>query len=116
MLRKVRGCQCIEYSTCDSQAWFGRVDLAYVGERFADEANLTTAPAGTIVNLRGGIERNNIRYELFVRNLTDEDAPDAINRTRDTSSATPLFDFSTFGYGIGLRDRRQIGFRLSAEF
>jgi len=97
-------------------AWFGRVDLAYVGERFADEANLTTAPAGTIVNLRGGIERNNIRYELFVRNLTDEDAPDAINRTRDTSSATPLFDFSTFGYGIGLRDRRQIGFRLSAEF
>jgi len=97
-------------------SWFGRADLAYVGERFADEANLTTAPAGTIVNLRGGIERNNVRYELFVKNLTDEDTPDGFNRTRDTSSATPLFDFGTLGYGIGLRDRRQIGFRLSAEF
>ncbi|MEM1261750.1 MAG: TonB-dependent receptor [Pseudomonadota bacterium] len=97
-------------------SWFGRADLFYQGERFADEGNLTTAPGGSQINLRGGVTTDRYRAEIFVTNLTDDDTPTAINRFRDLSFATPLFDFSTFGYQIGLRDRRQVGIRASVNF
>ncbi len=97
-------------------SWFGRADLFYTGERFADEGNLTTAPGGAQLNLRGGIETDSYRVEVFVTNATDDDTPTAINRFRDLSFATPLFDFSTLGYQVGLRDRRQFGIRASMNF
>lgn len=96
--------------------WFARADLFYSGERFADEGNLTRAPDGTQLNLRAGIANDTYRLELFLKNATDDDSPTAINRFRDLSNATPLFDFSTFGYQVGLRDRRQFGIRASMNF
>lgn len=97
-------------------SWFGRVDSFYTGRRFADELNLTSAADGIEVNLRAGVQTERFRVELFVTNVTNSDVPTAINRFRDLSFATPLFDFSTFGYQVGLRDLRQFGARLSADF
>lgn len=96
--------------------WFGRADIFYQGKRFADEGNLVYADAGAQLNLRAGVSTENYRVELFVTNATDDDTPTAINRFRDLSFATPLFDFSTLGYQIGLRDKRQIGLRASMTF
>ncbi len=96
-----------------SMDWFARADWFYQGKRFGDEGNLVFADAGSQINVRAGIQTDRYRAELFVRNLTDDDTPTAINRFRDLSFATPLFDFSTFGYQVGLRDRRQVGLRFS---
>ncbi|MEM1091548.1 MAG: TonB-dependent receptor, partial [Pseudomonadota bacterium] len=96
--------------------WFARTDAFYQGERFADEINLTTAPSGYQINLRAGIRTDNYRIEAFVTNLTDDETPTAINRFRDLSFDTSLFDFSTLGYQLGLRDRRQVGIRATYEF
>lgn len=96
--------------------WFARADAFFTGERFADEGNLTRADSGTRVNVRAGIEGERYRVEAFVTNLNNDDTPTAINRFRDLSFATPLFDFSTLGYQIGLRDKRQLGIRASYSF
>ncbi|MEO0575431.1 MAG: TonB-dependent receptor [Pseudomonadota bacterium] len=101
--------------------WFGRADLFYTGERFADEGNLVQAAGGAQVNLRAGLQSDKYRVELFVLNATDDDTPTAINRFRDLSFATGNsnfgnLNFSTFGYQVGLRDRRQVGLRASVNF
>ena len=71
---------------------------------------------GYQINLRAGIRTDNYRIEAFVTNLTDDETPTAINRFRDLSFDTSLFDFSTLGYQLGLRDRRQVGIRATYEF
>ena len=96
--------------------WFGRADAFYTGQRFADEVNLTTIEEGWQINLRAGLNTEGLRFEAFVTNLTEADHPTGINRFRDLTFATPQFDFSTFGYQIGLRDKRQVGVRVSGDF
>ncbi len=101
----------------DTSSWFARIDTTFQSKRFADELNLTSAEGGAQVNVRVGAELDDgLRVEFYVSNLFDDDTPTAINRFRDLSFATPLFDFSTFGYQVGLRDRRQFGIRSTYNF
>jgi iron complex outermembrane receptor protein len=91
--------------------WFGRIDSIYTGRRFADETNLATAAPGFRVNVRAGLKSDAWRFEAFVENLTNDDSPTAVNRTRDT-----IHSFTTFGYQHGLRRRREFGVRAGIEF
>ena len=100
----------------ETLAMFGRADAFYTGERFASEVNQAIARDGIQVNLRAGVRTDSLRVEAFVTNLTDADHPTGINQFRDLTFATPLFDFSTFGFELGLRDRRQFGVRVSGDF
>ena len=106
-----------EASLSDDLDFFVRADAIYAGSNFGDETNITSAPGGERFNIRAGVvTSNDIRIEAFVTNLTDDDTPTAINRSRDLSDDTGLFDFSTYGYTVGLRDRRQFGIRVSGSF
>lgn len=100
----------------DDWGFFLRADGFYQGSRFASEINLTSAPDGFQANLRAGVESEKLRFEAFVTNVTNDDTPTGINRFRDLSAVTPLFDFSTFGWMVGLRDKRQFGLRVSGNF
>lgn len=96
--------------------FFARADGFYQESSFASEINLTTSPGGFRSNLRAGVEGERVRIEAFVTNLTNDDTPTGVSRFRDLSANTPLFDFGTFGWIVGLRDRRQFGLRVSGNF
>jgi iron complex outermembrane receptor protein len=91
--------------------WFGRIDGIFTGRRFADETNLATAGPGVRFNARAGVKSDAWRFEVFVENLTNDDSPTAVNRSRDT-----LVSFTTFGYQHGLRRGREFGVRAGLEF
>lgn len=93
--------------------WFARADYIYTGERFSSEVNLATAEASHQVNLRAGIDTDMMRLEAFVTNLLEDDAPTATNLTRDLTLG---FDFSKYGWNVGLRDKRQFGLRGRVSF
>ena len=104
-----------ENDMANGNTWFGRIDTNYIGERFAGETNEAIIEDGFIVNLRGGLVTDNARYELFVKNVTDEDTPTGARQGADGS--IPGFGgFSIFGYSAALRDRRQVGVRVSVDF
>ena len=76
-------------------------NINYFGETYADESNLAKCDSYTKVNASGGIERDNIRIELYVNNLTDEEAYSACARWTDF--ATPnSFAFLTASQGISV--------------
>ncbi len=64
------------YKNTMNNGWdmFFRADLNYFGETYADESNLATCDSYTLMNARGGIQRDNLRMELYVNNVTDEEA------------------------------------------
>ncbi len=100
----------------DDWDFFARADGFYQESSFASEINLTTSPGGFRSNLRAGVESEKVRIEAFVTNVTNDDTPTGVSRFRDLSANTPLFDFGTFGWIVGLRDRRQFGLRVSGNF
>ena len=91
--------------------YYARIDSSYVGKRYADISNLNWTEAGTIVNVRLGVEPGDYKVELFATNLTDSDVPTGVGRSSD-----PEAGFVQYSYRLGLRDKRQVGLRVSAEF
>lgn len=94
--------------------WFTRGDLFYTGKRYLSLVNVGQSPTAVVANLRTGLRSDTATFEFFVSNLFGEDAPTAANNTSDLSFAAA--GFSTEATTIGLRDRRQFGFRASFEF
>ena len=96
---------------------FIRGDMNYFGETYADESNLAKCDSYTKVNARGGIEKDDLRIEIFVSNLTNEDAYTACARWTDF--ATPnSFAFLTASQGVSISPMRprNIGLRISYDF
>jgi len=96
---------------------FFRGDLIYFGEVFTDETNLAFLEDYFLTNIRGGIETDRYRIELFVRNLFDEDAWATGARFSDTAFPT---DFSNFfvqqGFNLTPQNKREAGIRASFRF
>jgi len=101
-------------------SWYTRGDVFYTGEFFDENTNLAENPSAVDVNLRTGIRRDNIRFEVFVTNLFEEDAPTGANNIADTSAAvrfgSGFFDFSQESVHAVLRDKRQFGARVDVTF
>lgn len=101
-------------------SWYTRGDLFYTGEYFDENTNLAEAPSAVDVNLRTGIRRGDVRLELFVTNLFNEDAVTGANNIADTSSAvrfgSGFFDFTQESVHVVLRDKRQFGVRMDYDF
>jgi len=105
--------------------WYTRGDVFYTGEFFDENTNLAENASTVDVNLRTGIRRDNISFEVFVTNLFQEDAPIGANNIADTSNdvrgfnpfnAAQIFDFSRESVHVALRDRRQFGARIDVSF
>ncbi|GIT37597.1 MAG: hypothetical protein Ct9H300mP6_14650 [Gammaproteobacteria bacterium] len=59
------------YKNTLNNGWdtFFRADLNYFGETYADESNFATCDSYSLINARGGIQRDNIRMEVYVSNV-----------------------------------------------
>ena len=101
----------------DDMGAFLRLDANYFGKAYTEERNLNYMESYTIFNLRGGVETDAYRLELFVTNLFDEDAWASGARFSDTAFAT---DFGNFfveqGVNVSPNDKREIGIRAQLRF
>jgi outer membrane receptor protein involved in Fe transport len=99
----------------DDWEWYARSDLIYRGEYYAENLNLAQAPDYLLVHVRVGFMRDDLRLELFVRNLFDtDDWREAVTRSDFT---TLLFDFQTIrGILVQPQEKRTVGIRVSMAF
>jgi iron complex outermembrane receptor protein len=96
---------------------FVRADANYFGKAFTDERNLAWMADYTLINVRGGIETESYRVELFVNNLFGVDAWASGARFSDTAFPT---DFGNFfvqqGVNVAPNDKTEFGVRASINF
>ncbi len=96
---------------------FFRGDVIYMGEVFTDETNLAFLEDYFLANVRGGVETDRYRVELFIKNLFDEDAWATGARFSDTAFPT---DFSNFfvqqGFNLTPQNKREAGIRATYRF
>jgi iron complex outermembrane receptor protein len=97
--------------------WFINGDLLYFGKAFVDESNLAQCNDYFLVNARAGVEKDNFRVELFVKNMLDDDNWAACARWTDFDNA-PSLALLTFNQGVAVtpQNKRQFGLRTSIEF
>ena len=97
-----------------------RGELFYNGGYYDEVTNLAEIPSATEINLRLGKRMDNITAELYVTNLTDEDAPLAGNNIADTSGYVRTnsygYNFTSESVHLALRDKREFGVRFMYEF
>ena len=97
--------------------WFVRGDIMYMGEAFAGQTNLAVLQSYSLVNLRLGMERDDMRLELYVKNLLDEDTWSGGAEFTDFSQLPdPFFAFNQLGIILLPQDLRTVGVRLSLDF
>ena len=95
---------------------FVRGDAVYRGKIFAGDTNLSYLDGYTILDGRVGFEKQDLRVELFVKNLLDEDQWVSANETADFTRFGNGFDFSHMGVTLVPQDKRTIGIRASYSF
>ena len=107
------------YKNTLNNGWdtFFRADLNYFGETYADESNFATCDSYSLINARGGIQRDNIRMEVYVSNVADEEAWTACARWSDFASPSS-FALFTASQGISVTPLRprNVGIRISYDF
>ena len=105
-----------EASLNDEWAWFWRGDVSYFGEAWTDEANLAKTEDYFLTNMSVGVQSEDLRLELFARNLFDEDAWAAGARNQDFS-IRGNFDFpGNHAIILSPQDKRTVGVRLIKDF
>ena len=97
--------------------WFARADVIYSGDYWADYYNLGEGPSYVLTHLRAGVEKDDLRIELFVRNALDEDTWRTVSSGVDFSRNAVDFDFTAFqGMQMTPQDKRTIGIRANIKF
>ncbi len=112
--------------------WYLRGDLNYTGKAWDSEANIVQSEDFTRVNLRVGVERENLTVELYAKNLFDDDSWDYGFRSVSfrepggqqfvtiPAAALPPGSAPTVGFQQGMivqpPDKRSIGLRVKYEF
>ncbi|MDX2222599.1 MAG: hypothetical protein SFV21_07625, partial [Rhodospirillaceae bacterium] len=86
-----------------------------MGKTFTDFANLSTTSPYWLFNSRVGVEKDDLRVELFVRNLLDEDKWAGASAFTDFSSQGDL-SFARQGILVAPQDKRQFGVRVNYSF
>lgn len=95
-------------------SWFVRGDALYTGSAWDEAFNLARTEDFWRVNLRGGVQADRWRVELFVTNLFDDDHYEAAARFTDFTKGN--FDLTDFTTNVTPADPRQIGVRASLRF
>ena len=99
--------------TATGREWFIGADWLYESTRYAQIFNLAETGDSNIINLRGGLEGENWKLTMWIKNVGDDDAANAIVR---------LIDFDTIFTGIqrafqvGLPRGRQAGVSYEYRF
>ncbi len=97
--------------------WFVRGDAIYFGKTWVSVANLAQCNDYWLFNSRAGIEKENLRVELWVKNLFDDDNWSACARWTDFTRPID-FAFFTFFQGVAVtpQNKRQFGLKTSINF
>ena len=96
--------------------YFVRLDGEYFGKAFNEEANFSWLGEFWRFNLRAGFEREDLRLEIYAKNLFDDDSYLAGARWSDFSGGS-LFDF-VFSQGVAVTpaEKRTVGLRAVFDF
>ena len=101
-------------------SWFARADATYSGKAYVDLWNLATTASYWLVHTRAGVEKDNLRVELYVRNLFDQDKWAAANSTSDFAltdfGVAGAFSFSAQSINVVPQDKRTFGLRVNYTF
>ena len=105
-----------EFSVFD-QGGYWRLDWFHQGKSYVDESNLAELDSYNLLNLRVGMQWDSLMAELFVTNLTDEEAWQTGARWTDFSSPSQ-FAFLTAKQGVAVSplDKREVGLRINWKF
>ncbi|HEY6642247.1 TonB-dependent receptor, partial [Povalibacter sp.] len=95
--------------------WYMRGDAAYSGEYWADGANLARAQDYVLVNGRIGVQRDDLRLELFVRNLLQEDAWATVDEKSDFTVQGIVGGWPR-GIAVVPQEKRTFGLRAVINF
>lgn len=96
--------------------YYLRGDIAYRGETFTDELNLTTIAAYTLMNFRVGLQQQDgVMLELYCSNCLDEGGWATGRRLTDFGTLPANF-FTNQGAVVDPITPREIGVRFSYNF
>lgn len=108
--------------------WFNRIDISYQSDQSAVQPGAAYVGDATIVNLRTGLDFNNISFRIFANNVTEEDSavagvflPDPGQqydyvRGQLGIGGAPLVGRQLFGGLVTTRAPRSIGASVSVSF
>lgn len=100
--------------------WFARLDVRYEDEQFVDTYNNAWLPSSLKLNLRAGINMDNIRLEAYVQNLTDDDTPAGAQYEPDRKEVANYFGTrppaGSTGINVAIATPREVGLRVSLDF
>ncbi len=99
------------YPISDGMDFFLRGDMNYKSSRFVQVHNLAIIGASTKVNIHSGIEWQDVRLTVYVKNLFDDDTPADVTRFFDASLPTLPRAFL-----ITLPKSRQFGVSVNYSF
>jgi len=95
----------IGLSYADDEGFFANASMAYTSTSYADVQNSKELESYTLVNLNGGYEYEDIKIEVYVRNLTDKLYD--VNNNIASTDGTP---------GARLGAPREAGARVTYSF
>ncbi len=90
--------------------WYTGADFLYVGGKYVTSGNLVSTGAQYLLNARIGVEMENMRIELWGKNILGDETPD---------QAYDAFDYETFtptALNIGLPKKTTYGLRVNYDF
>jgi len=108
--------------------WFNRIDISYQSDQSAVQPAAAYVGDATIVNLRTGLDFNNISFRIFANNVTEEDSavagvflPDPGQqydyvRGQLGIGGAPLVGRALFGGLVTTRAPRSVGASVSVRF
>lgn len=99
------------YPVAEGMDFFLRGDLNYKSSRFVQVHNLAIIGAATKVNIHTGLEWEDLRLTIFVKNLFNDDTAADVTRFFDASLPTMPRAFL-----ISLPKSRQVGASISYSF
>ncbi len=110
----------------DSLEWFNRIDFSYQSDQSAVQTADATTGAATNINMRTGLDYNNLSLRLFVNNLTKEDSSPAgvftpsaaqhLDWVRGALGQGPLVGLAAFGGAVTARTPRTYGISMGIKF
>ena len=105
-----------QFGSGGAWTWYVRPDITYQDKQFNDETNLNYIADYTLVNLRGGFEKENLRLEVFVRNLFDDDSWRSGATRNDFSGQNLIANIQNQAIFLTPPDQQTFGVKAVVEF
>lgn len=96
--------------------WYIRPDVVYQGKQYTDETNLAYISDYTLVNLRTGFDRDDLRLEFFVKNLFDDDNYRGGATRNDFSGINLIANIQNQALFLTPPEKRTIGLKAVIDF